>query len=353
MRSVNLLDAFQYIWSRGRRVALWAVAFGLAAYLISLLIPPIYLARAVILPPDEDELAAALSISRRSLGGLGALGRLGGGSYFTEADLALATHRSRSLHLAVVREFDLVRRYKKKRTDDAIAELRENSTIRISTDGTIGISVRDRDPQKAADMANAFLSNLDEFNRTFRSARARRTREFLEIRVADTDSLLRSSERKLGAYQGKKGAVVLMPDARGAGDAAASLMAQKVAAEVDLAILRSFASPRSEELQRVEARVRELSRQIGALPATQIGGAELVRQVVIQQQVLAVLTTQLEEARIREVMDTPTIQVLDAASPPEKRLWPRRGLIALFGVILGVLIGLFPVNRYQEALRRR
>ncbi len=332
---------------------LLAVAFGVAAYLISLLIPSIFQARAVILPPDEDELTAALSISRRSLGGLGALGRLGGGSYFTEADLALATLRSRSLHLAIVRDFDLVRRYKKKRTDDAITELRRNSTIRIATDGTIGISVRDRDPQTAADIANAFLSNLDKLNRTFRSGRARRTREFLERRVVDTDSLLRASERKLAEYQGRKGAVVLSPEARSAGDAAASLMGEKVAAEVDLAILRTFASPRSEELQRVEARVRELSRQIGALPATQIGGAELVRRVVIQQQILAVLTTQLEEARIREVMDTPTIQILDPASPPEKRIWPRRSLIALFGAVVGVLAALVPVSRYQDALRRR
>jgi uncharacterized protein involved in exopolysaccharide biosynthesis len=345
LRPFNLLDLIDHLGAHARKAILWALALAAAGYLGSFLIPPIYQATAVILPPDDDELTAALSLSRRAgAGGLGALSRLGSGTYFTQADIALATLRSRSLYATIVKQFELQARYKKKSLDDAIRELKDKSSVRIATDGTIAVSVRDRDPERAAGMANAFFAKLDEFNRTFRASKARRTREFLERRVVDTDSLLRDSERKLAAYQGRKGAVVLLPEARGAAEAAASLMGQKIQAEVDLAILRTYASPQSEELQRAESRVRELSRKIGSLPATQVGGAELARQVVIQQQVFALLTAQLEEARIREVMDTPTVQILDPATAPEKRLWPRRSWIAAFGFALGLLIGFVPLR---------
>ena len=337
MTTANVLDLFDFFKRHFRRMLLWGVAFAVVGYLLSYLVPPVYKASASILPPDDDDLTASLSIARRGMGSLPGLGKLG--SYFTQADVALAILRSRGVHEALVREFELQAVYKKKKLEDAIKQLRENTTIKIGTDGTIAIAVTDRNAQRAADMANGFLAQLDIYNQRFRSSRGRRTREFLERRVAGTDSLLRGSERALAQYQKIKGSVVLPPEARGGVDAAASLMAEKVRGEMELEILKSYAAPHSEEVQRLEERVRELRRQIGEMPTTQVGGAELARRVAIQQQVLAVLTSQLEEARIREVMDTPTTQVLDTARPPERRAWPRRGLIAGFGLLLGMAIG--------------
>src|SRR5206468_2259691 len=117
------------------------------------------------------------------------------------------------------------------------------------------------------------------------------------------------------------------------------LMAQKVSAEVQLELAREYASERSEEVEQLTSRVRELRRQVGALPTTQVGGAELLRKVAVQQQVFALLTAELEEWRLRETVDTPTIQVLDPAIPPERRAWPRRGWIAAFGFVLGSMAG--------------
>ena len=338
MRPTNLLDILEFLVRHGRRIAMWGIGLAVFAYAASYLIPPQYRASAVILPPEEDELASALSSTRRSLGALGGLGRLGS-QYFTQADIAMATLRSRTIHERVSRQFDLQKVYKTKTLEETVRALSDKVAIRIATDGTISVGATDEDPVRAAGIANAFLSELDRSTREFRSSRARRAREFLTRRVVQTDSLLRDSEGALAAYQGKRGAVVLTPDSRSAIDAAAGLMSQKMAAEVELAVLATWASPRSEEYRRLETRVRELSSQIGSLPAMQVGGSELVRRVVLQQQMLSVLSTYLEEARVREVMDTPTIQVLDPAVPPERRVWPRRSLIAAFGLALGLGIG--------------
>ena len=339
MTPLNLLDFFQFARSHGRRIALWAMGFALAGVLLSFLIPPVYQATAVILPPDEDDLTAAFSVSRRGMGALGGLGRLGG-QYFTQADIAMATLKSRSVHERIVERFGLRRVYRTKTDDDALRALRGSTTIRISSDGTISVSVKDGKPERAADLANAYLAYLDEFNRGFRSSRARRTRQFLEERVTQTDSLLRVFEHKLLVYQARRGALVLSPESRAGTDAAASLMSQKITTEVDLQMLRGYASPGSEEVQRAERRLRELTRQLAEIPETQVGGAELIRQAAIQLSVLTVLTTQLEEARIREVMDTPTIQILDRAKAPTQKVWPRRSYIALFSAFVGAGIGI-------------
>lgn len=351
MRPFNLLDAVGFLRAHARRIALWGFVFGLAGYLVTFVIPPVYQATTVILPPDDDELSAALSLSRRSLGGIGALGRLGSGSYFSQADIAMAILRSRNLYARVVRQFDLQHVYHTGMPGEAIDALRDKSTVRISTDGTIAISVRDRSAQRAADLANAFMANLDELNRTFRSSRARRERQFLQLRVAETDSLLRATEGALAAYQRRHGAIVIPEEVSGSTDAAARFMSEKASAEVELELMRSYASPRSEEFQRLERRVSELRSLVGDLPTVQVGGAELVRQVAIERQVLALLTSQLEESRIREVMDTPTIQVLDEALPPERRAWPRRGLITAFGLCIGLGVGIYGASRGSASRR--
>ena len=71
---------------------------------------------------------------------------------------------------------------------------------------------------------------------------------------------------------------------------------------------------------------------------------QLLRELAVQNQVFIILTAQLEQARLREAMDTPTVQLLDPARAPDRRSWPRRGLIALFGAFIGTLLG------YAQAL---
>jgi uncharacterized protein involved in exopolysaccharide biosynthesis len=335
--TLNVLDLFERLRRRALPILLWGLAMAVAGYAISFLVTPVYRASAVILPPEDDELTAALSFSRSSVMGMNPFTRLG--SYFTQADIAMAILRSRTLREGLVHEFDLQHRYHAKTEERAIRILDKKTHVGSGTDGTISVSVEDRDPKTAAAMANRYISELDAFNRDFRSFRARRTRMFLSARVAQADSSLRAIERSLVLYQKQKGAVVLPPDVRGSVDAAASLMGDKAAAEVELELMRGYASPQSDEVQRLEARVNELGRQIGALPATQAGGADLLRQVTVEQEVYGFLTAQLEQARIREAMDTPAVQLLDSARPPEKRVWPRRSWIALFGLLAGALVG--------------
>ena len=336
MDSLRLDQALGFIRRRWRRLLVGTVTGLIAGIGISFLIPPVYRATAVILPPEEDELTASMSLSRRSLGGLGALGRLG--SYFTQADVAMAILRSRTVHERVVETLDLQTAYKSKHLEDAVRRLSKRVRVRIASDGSISVVAEDRSRDRAAAIANAFLDELDRYNQHFRSFRGRRIRQFLEHRLAECDTSLQRAEARLAQYQEDTGTILVSPETRSTMDGASSLIAQVVSSEVELELLRSYSSPTSEEVRRQESRVRELRRQIGSIPASQVGAATILRDWTVQQQLFTVLTAQLEQARIREAMDTPTIEILDRAEPPYRKAWPKRSWIGIFGALMGLAV---------------
>ena len=342
MPTLNLFDLVASARRHWKGVLVWSASLAVFGYLVSFAIPPAYRATAVILPPEEDELASSISLAQRGFAGLGLMGRFG--AYFTPADVALAILRSRSVHERVVDETNYASVYKQKSREQAYKRLASKVSSSIANDGTISVTAEDRSAERAATIANLFVEHLDDYNRQFRSFRARRTRVFLEERVALVDSALSATEAALAKYQREKGTVVLPPETGGAADAAIDLMSRLMTAEVELELLRSYASPQDEELVRAESRIRELRKQVGDVPGIQIGGASLIRQAVVYQQVFAFLTAQLEQARIREAMDTPTIQVLDPAQRPEKRFWPRRLWISAFGAFVGLVLASLQIS---------
>ena len=59
--------------------------------------------------------------------------------------------------------------------------------------------------------------------------------------------------------------------------------------------------------------------------------AELTLQLEVKEQILAFLGGRLEEAKYGEARNTPTLQVLDKATPPHTRSFPRRVLLTAAG----------------------
>src|SRR5439155_1946893 len=71
--------------------------------------------------------------------------------------------------------------------------------------------------------------------------------------------------------------------------------------------------------------------QTCALP---ICASSYCAEVKIQEQVFSLLSAQYEEARITEARDVSTVEVLDRADPPDRRFWPRRGLLTALGFVI-------------------
>ena len=339
-------DLLSVLRARARFLTINVLVVTAAALVLSLLLPKWYRATAVLLPPSEEEVGA--SISSLFPKGFGSL-RVPG--LPTPADLYVAVLKSRTVADRLCDRFDLVRRYRVKDREKARLALADLTRFVVGDEGTIAIQVEDRDPRVAADIANAYAEELDRFNRETRTTAGKRTRMFIEERLEVAKRDLAAAEEALRQYQQRHGVATLSPAARGEAEVGANLMAQKIALEVKLNVLRESLSESSEEVRRVREELAALNRQLGSMPATGMEVMRLWRDVQVQEQVFELLTSQLEEARIRETRDTPTVQVLDPAVPPLHKSRPKRSLIVLAGMLLGAVgsVGFLMISERRSA----
>ena len=186
-------------------------------------------------------------------------------------------------------------------------------------------------------MANGYLEALDRFNVEKRNTTAQRTRIFLQTRTQETDSLLRASETALRRYQEQHRTVA--PPNAGSADvqAAADVMSRKLMLQVRLGILRGYLSEDSDQVTQVKTELEQLERRLRSIPELQGDLLRLIRDTKVYEQLYLLLTAELEQARIRETMNTPTVQLLDRAVPPERPSWPRKGLLTAAAGLVAML----------------
>jgi uncharacterized protein involved in exopolysaccharide biosynthesis len=79
----------------------------------------------------------------------------------------------------------------------------------------------------------------------------------------------------------------------------------------------------------------------------------LTRELEIQTTIFELLKQQYEHAKIQEMRDTPTVQVLDEASEPELKSEPKRVFTALLGGVLSFGLTLFFILLYEFSQREK
>lgn len=181
---INLLELWGVIW-RGRKliVALTMIAALLAAG-VSLLLPNIYRAEALLAPAQQDEGKGGLSAALGGLGGLASLAGVSTGG--SSADEAKAVLKSREFLWRVVKQHRLMpvlfadawdpARKAWRETDpeqqpslwDAYRLLIGGGMLKISTDkdsGLVRLQLEWRDPELAADWVNLLVTELNTYMR--------------------------------------------------------------------------------------------------------------------------------------------------------------------------------------------
>jgi uncharacterized protein involved in exopolysaccharide biosynthesis len=331
------------VWSQRWPVLAVSVAAGALALLVAFLMPKWYRATVVILPPDESDLLSTLSLAHRALSKFPAFGMPG--DYFTPADIFKATLKSRMAQEYVADRFQLQKVYDLKSREKTLKNLEGLTRVKLSADGTIAVSVEDRDGKRAAAMAMAYVEALDRYNIEKRNTSARRARMFLERRLAETDSLLHQGEGVLRQYQ--EAHHTIAPATMGSNEiqSAADVMARKLLLEVRLGVLRSYLREDNDQVVQALTELEQLKKQINALPSLETQLGRMIRSYKVQEQLYLLLTAELEQARLNELQDTPTVTILDPAIPPERHSRPRRlamglvaGLLAFLGSVTYVAI---------------
>lgn len=335
-RTVELATLWERIRARRGPILALVAASTVLVGVVAFVLPPWYRAQASLLPPSEEESGFGLSNLLKGIGVPGVKVQ----TQTAPAEVFLAVLESRRINEEIVRRFDLGKLYGKRLMDDAVRELLSHVRFWVTEAGIIQISVEDRDPKRAAAMANAYFDALDQFNREVRMTKGRRTRLFVEQRLAETRQALATAEQRLTEYESTHKAVALTSETSSAMETAARQHAQRAALEVRLGMIRSYSRGTTDEEQQILQQIAQIDRQLQALPETGLDLARLVRDVKTYEQLLILLTAQYEEARIDEVRNVATVELLDVATPPERKSRPKRSVMIAAAFLLSLSAGI-------------
>jgi uncharacterized protein involved in exopolysaccharide biosynthesis len=375
-----LIDYLLVVWRYRWMVGVVCVLSAAAAFGYTTMQPKIYEATTTLIAPRESGsgLLGGLAVS-------GLLQQLTPGlslpSFAPNRDMLMSILRSRTVRQAVVEKFGLQERYQARHVEDAINTLGSATNVSISKEGVIAVRVEDTDPQLAAQIANFYVQQLDRLVAQYDVGEAGRQRKFLTEQLARAKTQLESAEESLRRFQERNRAIVLQEQTRGAIDAAARLKGEIMATEVQLQVIRSFATEANPEVVALKRRIDEMKRQLAQMQygdgvGDQAGGARerrdfvvpfarvpevglelarLTRDVKVQETLVSLLTQQFEQVKMAEARDNLVVQMLDRAVPPIHHSRPSLrlnvGIAGMLGLSGSVLLAF--VLEYTKTLRRR
>jgi uncharacterized protein involved in exopolysaccharide biosynthesis len=342
------------------------LAGGLVTAIIAFLLPPMYTATASIMPPQQQQ-----STASALLGQLGPLAAAAGSNLGlkTPADLYIGILGSRTIADHLVQAFNLRQLYDERTVSDARKVLAKRSSFSTGRDPLIKIAVEDRDPRRAAALANAYVDELYKQNSRLALTESAQRRLFFERQVEAQKKALADAEAGLRATQERTGVLQVNSQVESVILSMARLRAEIVSREVALSSLEKAATPQNPEVVRQQTEVAALREQLQKLeasgdprrpgdpmiltsqvPKTGLEYVRALRELRYNETLFELLSKQYEAARIDEAKDAPVIQIVDSAVPPERRSWPKRALLISLGTFLsGLLACLIALGRIRFA----
>lgn len=189
----NEIDLFDYLritWKHRWGIAVLCMVVVIATAARCLLTPPRYVATASIVPPAESP-GGGTGLGSGLIGGAESALLRNVVNVTSAADLYVGILDSRAVADAILDRFNLAHVYDVNGVRYlAERELRRNTQINVSDEEIVSITVEDRDPSRAAAIANAYVEELDRQNKRLSTGQATSKRIFLENRLAEIERKL-------------------------------------------------------------------------------------------------------------------------------------------------------------------
>jgi uncharacterized protein involved in exopolysaccharide biosynthesis len=338
-----LLDNLRFIAGCGLIAALLMVGYLLRT-------KPRYSSTAVMVVPQGNikasNLEAQIAANTSDL--------LGGG-FELYADIL----RSRTVADRLIKDYNLLKGYGSPDLQAAELQLGAMTQVRVLPEGVLRVSVEDTDPQRAADLANDYLHQLDQLNSQLVLTSIGQERAYLEREMIAEKDRLADAEVSLKQVQESTSGVAPDAQANGSLSALESTRAQLRAAQVRLGALQQSETDSNPEVVRTRAEIATLTTQLNALqtgaasaetgtPTSRVPEEALVytrrlREVKFHESLFDLLEKQFESAKQQEAKTPSIVQVLDPALPAIHKSWPPRTSYTLISFIVGMVAGVFLV----------
>ncbi len=357
-KEISLFELLLVLAGRVRTIIWVTVGFTIAAVIISLLLPNRFTATVVLLPPQQNSSLSAQLAAQ--LGSMNPVSMLGSGTTFlrNQNEMYVAMFKSRSVEDAMVEHFGLMQEYHAKYPSDARKAFESHATVDATgRDGLIHLSVSDRDPRRAADLANGYVDQFRNLSEHLAIGEAAQRRAFFEQQLRQANQNLAGAEEALKETEQKTGVIQLDFQTRALIESAADLRAQITAKEVQIQGMQAYAAGQNAQLVEAQRELDGLRAQLAKLGGGDDGSGGLIvpkgqmtqagveyvrrlRDVKYYETIFDILARQFELAKLDEAKEGALIQVVDPAVPPDRRSFPKRTLIVICAAIAGLLVGI-------------
>jgi uncharacterized protein involved in exopolysaccharide biosynthesis len=347
-----------------------------SASMYAVLSPKWYQSTASVLPAEKNDLLSSLSglsnLAKGFSSGRG-LAALAGGS--SETDKYVAILKSATITDDVIKKFDLRKEYDREDDyyDKVVKDWQSNCEFEIQDEGNLIISVYDKNPQKAADIANFLVKRLNDISTELGVTNAKANREFVEKRYFQSVNDINNLETSMKMFQEKYGVIAVPEQLEATVKSMSNIYAELYKKEVEFNVLKQTYGTDHPVTANAKIEMDELQKKINLLntgkdnsqkeikllipfkQAPELGNQylKIYRNLEIQYKILEFIQPLYEQAKIEEVRNTPSVLVLDKAGPAERKAKPKILLYLSLSLVISISIGLLIVLLLESTHRFR
>ncbi|MSN25638.1 MAG: lipopolysaccharide biosynthesis protein [Geobacter sp.] len=318
-----------------------------------------YRSTAIILPPQQDSGLMGMLLGS-SGGNLASLAGdiIGKG---TPADMYVGILNSEEINDKIINRFKLMERYDEKYRISTHKVLKKNTEMAVGKkDGLITITVDDKNPKLAADMANAYVEELGNLIVRLNTTDSLNNKVFYKQRLTKAKADLSTAENELKTFQLKNKILSITEQAQTTIVGLAQLKAQIALQEVQLATLQQQFTNSSHEVKSAKSSINNLYKQVaqlegngsisaipsvGRVPVLGQQYLRLMREFKVQETLVELLTKSYEIESLNSEKNVNSLQVVQAARAPDKKNWPKRtfivATITTVAFIISIIVTLF------------
>jgi tyrosine-protein kinase Etk/Wzc len=223
--------------------------------------------------------------------------------------------------------------------------------------GIIGLSLVGEDPQATADLLNHIAETYVRQNVEQKSAEAENTLQFLDSQLPQLKAKLEQAEQRLTSYRNKAGTIDLSEEAR-------LVLTQQVEVQQKIVELEQKRKEAAERFKGDHPAIRTLDslnalyekqakRQdlaVRGLPEHQQEVVRLMRDVDVATQLYTSLLNNAQQLRVVKAGEIGNVRILDSALPSISPIKPKKKVMVLLGLVVGVLLGI-AITAFLQVLK--
>ncbi|MFB3844885.1 MAG: GumC family protein [Candidatus Cloacimonadaceae bacterium] len=358
----DFFDVLAIFAKHGKFILIFTLITAAAVVIFSLVTPQIWSSTATFFTIGDQNQSLPINLGELSSLASSFLST----QNFVNGQNSIAIMNSRTFSEDVIRKFNLIPYFKIKEKDslramDLALKKLSKKVVRMGLDdetGLITVRIETKKKELSKQIAEYYVQRLELYNQDYKLTQGKLNRQFLEKRVAEVRNQIDSLSFAMKNFQEKNRAIDIQTQMTSIITLYSDIISQQINNDIELEIAKntySQNSPVVKELEQkkriIQDKIKELEGSAAGLkpkyiididniPDVSLQYAQLMLNLEIQKKVFEFIYPQYEAARIEELKDMPTLEIVDHPREAGLRAKPKRALLCIVTTLIGFAVSL-------------